>query len=151
MIGCEEIQRMRVQIFCGLTGSERARRMYSTSPLFPSVCPKPLLRRCPLRGPEQGLAPNLTSDEGQLCGDLGGGCIYSLDRWNPIPLFVFTNETAILAHTPLGGYQYAPVKTEEPGSYRPLKNWINCWAGTSSHRRPENLPSSSSKHGLSAA
>ena len=30
-----------------------------TSPLFLSVCPKPLLRRCPVPGPEQGLAPNL--------------------------------------------------------------------------------------------
>ena len=33
-----------------------------TSPLFLWVCPKPLLRRCPLTGPEQGLAPNLGCD-----------------------------------------------------------------------------------------
>ena len=30
------------------------------SPLFSAVCPKPLLRRSPGTGPEQGLAPNLT-------------------------------------------------------------------------------------------
>src|SRR5438105_265112 len=29
-------------------------KTYFMSPLFSSVCPKPLLRRCPLRGPEQG-------------------------------------------------------------------------------------------------
>ena len=43
------------------TVSERAVRGYFMSPLFSSVCPKPLLRRCPGTGPEQGACsePNL--------------------------------------------------------------------------------------------
>ena len=31
-----------------------------------SVCPKPLLRRCPVPGPEQGLAPNLSPPDATL-------------------------------------------------------------------------------------
>jgi len=34
-------------------------RRGQTSLLFSVLCPKPLLRRCPVPGPEQGLAPNL--------------------------------------------------------------------------------------------
>ena len=34
-------------------------RRGQTSLMFTVLCPKPLLRRCPVPGPEQGLAPNL--------------------------------------------------------------------------------------------
>jgi len=37
---------------------------------------------------------------------------------------VLANETTVVA--PLGGYQYVPVETVEPGNDRSLESWTNC-------------------------
>jgi lysosomal acid phosphatase len=37
---------------------------------------------------------------------------------------VLANDTTIVA--PLGGYQYVPVETVEPGNDRSLESWTNC-------------------------
>ncbi|EDR03419.1 uncharacterized protein LACBIDRAFT_331519 [Laccaria bicolor S238N-H82] len=39
-------------------------------------------------------------------------------------MIVFANETTVIA--PLGGYQYVPVETVEPGNDRSLASWTNC-------------------------
>jgi hypothetical protein len=47
-------------------------RRGQTSPLFSVLCPKPLLRRCPVPGPEQGLAPNLGDSSNERALRLSG-------------------------------------------------------------------------------
>ncbi|PFH50443.1 hypothetical protein AMATHDRAFT_60983 [Amanita thiersii Skay4041] len=43
---------------------------------------------------------------------------------NPNNKIVLANETTVVA--PLGGYQYVPVETVEPGNDRSLEPWTNC-------------------------
>ncbi|KAG1798150.1 uncharacterized protein HD556DRAFT_1440487 [Suillus plorans] len=49
--------------------------------------------------------------------------------WSPFTVsqfdeIVLANETTVV--TPLGGYQYVPIETVEPGNDRSLEPWTDC-------------------------
>jgi len=62
--------------------------------------------------------------EGTVVFDSAISLLQGLFPPNPKNKIVLANETTIVA--PLGGYQYVPVETVEPGNDRSLEGWTNC-------------------------
>ncbi|KAH9485762.1 hypothetical protein JR316_0002677 [Psilocybe cubensis] len=62
--------------------------------------------------------------EGTVVFDSAIALLQGLFPPNPNNKIVLANETTIVA--PLGGYQYVPVETVEPGNDRSLESWTNC-------------------------
>ncbi|KAF8805235.1 phosphoglycerate mutase-like protein [Phlegmacium glaucopus] len=62
--------------------------------------------------------------EGTVVFDSAIALLQGLFPPNPKNKIVLANETTITA--PLGGYQYVPVETVEPGNDRSLESWTNC-------------------------
>ncbi|KAK2463031.1 hypothetical protein APHAL10511_004686 [Amanita phalloides] len=62
--------------------------------------------------------------EGTVVFDSAIGLLQGLFPPNPNNKIVLANETTVVA--PLGGYQYVPVETVEPGNDRSMEPWTNC-------------------------
>jgi len=62
--------------------------------------------------------------EGTVVFDSAIALLQGLFPPNPNNKIVLANESTITA--PLGGYQYVPVETVEPGNDRSLESWTNC-------------------------
>ncbi|KAF9525011.1 histidine phosphatase superfamily [Crepidotus variabilis] len=62
--------------------------------------------------------------EGSVVFDSAIAFLQGLYPPNPNNKIVLANETTIVA--PLGGYQYVPVETVEPGNDRSLESWTDC-------------------------
>ncbi|KAF8652658.1 hypothetical protein AX16_004264 [Volvariella volvacea WC 439] len=62
--------------------------------------------------------------EGTVVFDSAISLLQGLFPPNPNNKIVLANETTVQA--PLGGYQYVPVETVEPGNDRSLEPWTNC-------------------------
>ncbi|CAA7260375.1 unnamed protein product [Cyclocybe aegerita] len=62
--------------------------------------------------------------EGTVVFDSAIALLQGLFPPNPNNKIVLANETTVVA--PLGGYQYVPVETVEPGNDRSLESWTNC-------------------------
>jgi len=62
--------------------------------------------------------------EGSVVFDSAIALLQGLFPPNQNNRIVLANETTIVA--PLGGYQYVPVETVEPGNDRSLESWTNC-------------------------
>ncbi|KAF8911679.1 histidine phosphatase superfamily [Gymnopilus junonius] len=62
--------------------------------------------------------------EGSVVFDSAIALLQGLFPPNPNNKIVLANETTVVA--PLGGYQYVPVETVEPGNDRSLESWTNC-------------------------
>ncbi|KAM6502742.1 Histidine phosphatase superfamily [Amanita muscaria] len=62
--------------------------------------------------------------EGTVVFDSAIALLQGLFPPNPNNKIVLANETVVVA--PLGGYQYVPVETVEPGNDRSLEPWTNC-------------------------
>ncbi|KAF8883292.1 histidine phosphatase superfamily [Infundibulicybe gibba] len=62
--------------------------------------------------------------EGTVVFDSAIAVLQGLFPPNPNNKIVLANETTVVA--PLGGYQYVPVETVEPGNDRSLESWTNC-------------------------
>ncbi|KAF9449257.1 phosphoglycerate mutase-like protein [Macrolepiota fuliginosa MF-IS2] len=64
--------------------------------------------------------------EGSVVFDSAIALLQGLFPPNPKNKIILANETTVVA--PLGGYQYVPVETVEPGNDRSLESWTNCAA-----------------------
>ncbi|KAJ2922824.1 hypothetical protein H1R20_g14276, partial [Candolleomyces eurysporus] len=62
--------------------------------------------------------------EGTVVFDSAIALLQGLFPPNPNNKIVLANETTVVA--PLGGYQYVPVETVEPGNDRSLESWTDC-------------------------
>jgi len=62
--------------------------------------------------------------EGTVIFDSAIALLQGLFPPNPLNKIELANETTVIA--PLGGYQYVPVETVEPGNDRSLEPWTNC-------------------------
>jgi hypothetical protein len=62
--------------------------------------------------------------EGTVVFDSAIALLQGLFPPNKNNKIVLANETTVVA--PLGGYQYVPVETVEPGNDRSLESWTNC-------------------------
>ncbi|KAF9047598.1 histidine phosphatase superfamily [Panaeolus papilionaceus] len=62
--------------------------------------------------------------EGTVVFDSAIALLQGLFPPNPSNKIVLANETTVTA--PLGGYQYVPVETVEPGNDRSLESWTDC-------------------------
>ncbi|GLB38053.1 hypothetical protein LshimejAT787_0411040 [Lyophyllum shimeji] len=62
--------------------------------------------------------------EGTVVFDSAIALLQGLFPPNPNNKIKLANETTVVA--PLGGYQYVPVETVEPGNDRSLESWTNC-------------------------
>jgi len=62
--------------------------------------------------------------EGTVVFDSAIALLQGLYPPNPNNKIVLANETTVVA--PLGGYQYVPVETVEPGNDRSLESWTDC-------------------------
>ncbi|TFK45136.1 histidine phosphatase superfamily [Crucibulum laeve] len=62
--------------------------------------------------------------EGTVVFDSAIALLQGLFPPTPNNKIVLANETTVVA--PLGGYQYVPVETVEPGNDRSLESWTNC-------------------------
>jgi hypothetical protein len=62
--------------------------------------------------------------EGTVVFDSAIALLQGLFPPNKNNRIVLANETTVVA--PLGGYQYVPVETVEPGNDRSLESWTNC-------------------------
>ncbi|KAF8623395.1 hypothetical protein AX17_007433 [Amanita inopinata Kibby_2008] len=62
--------------------------------------------------------------EGTVVFDSAIALLQGLFPPNPNNKILLANETTVVA--PLGGYQYVPVETVEPGNDRSLESWTNC-------------------------
>ncbi|KAJ3565742.1 hypothetical protein NP233_g7443 [Leucocoprinus birnbaumii] len=62
--------------------------------------------------------------EGTVVFDSAIALLQGLFPPNPNNKIVLANDTTVVA--PLGGYQYVPVETVEPGNDRSLEPWTNC-------------------------
>ncbi|KIM36791.1 hypothetical protein M413DRAFT_448925 [Hebeloma cylindrosporum] len=62
--------------------------------------------------------------EGTVVFDSAIALLQGLFPPTPKNKIVLANETTVVA--PLGGYQYVPVETVEPGNDRSLESWTNC-------------------------
>ncbi|RDB20580.1 Testicular acid phosphatase [Hypsizygus marmoreus] len=62
--------------------------------------------------------------EGTVVFDSSIALLQGLFPPNPNNKIQLANETTVIA--PLGGYQYVPVETVEPGNDRSLESWTNC-------------------------
>jgi len=62
--------------------------------------------------------------EGTVVFDSAIALLQGLFPPNPNNKIVLANETTVTA--PLGGYQYVPVETVEPGNDRSLESWTDC-------------------------
>ncbi|KAG1837416.1 histidine phosphatase superfamily [Suillus subalutaceus] len=62
--------------------------------------------------------------EGDVIFDSAVALLQGLFPPNPANKIVLANETTVVA--PLGGYQYVPIQTVDPGNDRSLEPWIDC-------------------------
>ncbi|KAG8220466.1 histidine phosphatase superfamily [Butyriboletus roseoflavus] len=62
--------------------------------------------------------------EGPVIFDSAIALLQGLYPPNPNNKVILANETAVVA--PLGGYQYIPIETVEPGNDRSLEPWTDC-------------------------
>ncbi|EKM81291.1 hypothetical protein AGABI1DRAFT_112956 [Agaricus bisporus var. burnettii JB137-S8] len=62
--------------------------------------------------------------EGTVVFDSAIALLQGLFPPNPKNKITLANDTTVVA--PLGGYQYVPVETVEPGNDRSLESWTNC-------------------------
>lgn len=62
--------------------------------------------------------------EGTVIFDSAIALLQGLFPPNPANKIVLANETTVVA--PLGGYQYVPIETVEPGNDRSLEPWTDC-------------------------
>ena len=62
--------------------------------------------------------------EGTVVFDSAIALLQGLFPPTPNNKIVLANETTVVA--PLGGYQYVPVETVEPGNDRSLESWTSC-------------------------
>jgi hypothetical protein len=62
--------------------------------------------------------------EGTVVFDSAIALLQGLFPPNPNNKIILANDTTVVA--PLGGYQYVPVETVEPGNDRSLESWTNC-------------------------
>ncbi|KAG2362447.1 histidine phosphatase superfamily [Suillus spraguei] len=62
--------------------------------------------------------------EGPVIFDSAIALLQGLFPPNPANKIVLANETTVVA--PLGGYQYVPIETVEPGNDRSLEPWTDC-------------------------
>ncbi|KAH6910204.1 histidine phosphatase superfamily [Coprinopsis sp. MPI-PUGE-AT-0042] len=62
--------------------------------------------------------------EGTVVFDSAVALLQGLFPPNPNNKILLANETTVVA--PLGGYQYVPLETVEPGNDRSLESWTNC-------------------------
>ncbi|KAG0699474.1 histidine phosphatase superfamily [Suillus ampliporus] len=62
--------------------------------------------------------------EGPVIFDSAIALLQGLFPPNPANKIVLANETTVIA--PLGGYQYVPIETVEPGNDRSLEPWTDC-------------------------
>jgi len=62
--------------------------------------------------------------EGTVVFDSAIALLQGLFPPTPKNKIVLANETTVVA--PLGGYQYVPVETVEPGNDRSLESWTDC-------------------------
>ncbi|KAG1739909.1 histidine phosphatase superfamily [Suillus paluster] len=62
--------------------------------------------------------------EGTVIFDSAVALLQGLFPPNPANKIVLANETTVIA--PLGGYQYVPIETVEPGNDRSLEPWTDC-------------------------
>ncbi|KAF6746761.1 histidine phosphatase superfamily [Ephemerocybe angulata] len=62
--------------------------------------------------------------EGTVVFDSAIALLQGLFPPSPANKIVLANETTVVA--PLGGYQYVPVETVEPGNDRSLESWTDC-------------------------
>ncbi|KAG2015225.1 hypothetical protein CC2G_008514 [Coprinopsis cinerea AmutBmut pab1-1] len=62
--------------------------------------------------------------EGTVVFDSAVALLQGLFPPNPNNKIKLANETTVVA--PLGGYQYVPLETVEPGNDRSLESWTNC-------------------------
>lgn len=62
--------------------------------------------------------------EGTVVFDSAIALLQGLFPPNPMNKIKLANETTVVA--PLGGYQYVPVETVEPGNDRSLESWTTC-------------------------
>ncbi|KAG2746726.1 phosphoglycerate mutase-like protein [Suillus brevipes Sb2] len=62
--------------------------------------------------------------EGTVIFDSAIALLQGLFLPNPANKIVLANETTVVA--PLGGYQYVPIETVEPGNDRSLEPWTDC-------------------------
>ncbi|KAF4620911.1 hypothetical protein D9613_001070 [Agrocybe pediades] len=81
--------------------------------------------------------------EGTVVFDSAIALLQGLFPPNPNNKIVLANETTIVA--PLGGYQYVPVETVEPGNDRSLESWTNCPAFEKHTKSFYNSPDFKSK------
>lgn len=65
--------------------------------------------------------------EGTVVFDSAIALLQGLFPPTPKNKIVLANETTVVA--PLGGYQYVPVETVEPGNDRSLESWTDCPVG----------------------
>jgi hypothetical protein len=62
--------------------------------------------------------------EGTVIFDSAVALLQGLFPPNPANSIVLANETTVIA--PLGGYQYVPIQTVDPGNDKSLEPWIDC-------------------------
>lgn len=62
--------------------------------------------------------------EGPVIFDSAIALLQGLYPPNPNNKIVLANDTTVIS--PLGGYQYVPIETVEPGNDRSLEPWTNC-------------------------
>jgi hypothetical protein len=75
--------------------------------------------------------------EGTVIFDSAIALLQGLFPPNPSNKIVLANETTVVA--PLGGYQYVPIETIEPGNDRSLEPWTDCPVSNSKLCKPGAL------------